>query len=109
MSPVRTKKVPVTLDDGTLIYVEVETLPGERQDVVGGKPFKFDDVSSALESIVKAVTKPIYAAMPTKASVKFGLEVEVKEGHLIAALVRSTGTANLEITLEWEQPKPEKS
>ena len=56
---------------------------------------------------MKAVAKPINAAKPTKASVTFGVEVEVQEGHLIAALARGTGTTSLEITLEWEKAEDE--
>jgi len=107
-TPSNTKKVPVRLEDGTQIYVEAEQIPGGRQDVDDGIP-SFEEVSSALESIVKSVAKPINAAMPTKASVEFGLEIEVKEGHLIAALVRSSGTANLKITLEWERQKKDET
>lgn len=107
-APSNTKKVPVLLEDGTQIYVEVEQISGGRQDV-GNRTLSFEDVSSALESIVKSVAKPINAAMPTKASVEFGLEIEVKEGHLIAALVRSSGTANLKITLEWERQKKDET
>lgn len=99
-----TQKVPVELEDGTVIYVEVEAPPG-RRDVSGGSAptFSFDQVAGSIEGIVKAVAKPINAAKPTKASVTFGVEVEVKQGHLIAALVKGTGTASLEITLEWEK------
>lgn len=103
-----TQKVPVVLEDGTSIYMEVEPIGGGRQDVAN-KALPFEEVSSALESIVKAVAKPITAAMPTKASVEFGLEVAVKEGHLIAAWVRSTGTANLKVTLEWERQQSDAS
>ena len=103
----KTEKVLVTLEDNTPIYVEVQQAGGGREDVAN-RSLPFEDVSSALEGIVKAVAKPINAAMPTKASVEFGLEIEVHNGHLIAALVRSTGTANLKITLEWEKEKEEK-
>lgn len=98
-----TEKVPVVLEDGTSIYMEVEPLGGSGREDVSSRALPFEEVSSALESIVKAVAKPITAAMPTKASVEFGLEIAVKEGHLIAAWVRSTGTANLKVTLEWER------
>ena len=74
--PPQAEKVPVQLDDGTQIYVEVEETPGTREDVAN-RNLSFEDVSSALESIVKSVAKPINAAMPTKASVEFGLQIEV--------------------------------
>jgi hypothetical protein len=40
---------------------------------------------------------------PTKASVKYGLEIGIEQGSLVAAIVRGTGKANLEISLEWER------
>ena len=101
----QTQTVPVELEDGSTIYVKVDA-PMGRRDVAGnsdGPPKSFERVSSSIEGIVNAIAKPINAAKPTKASVTFGVEVEVQQGHLIAALVRGTGTASLEITLEWEK------
>ncbi|MDV3351047.1 hypothetical protein D0962_15595 [Leptolyngbyaceae cyanobacterium CCMR0082] len=100
--------VPVELDDGSLIYVKVKPPQVTRgnSDKLGSKS-SFDRVTSSIEGIVKAVAKPINAAKPTKASVTFGVEVEVQEGHLIAALARGTGTTSLEITLEWEKAEDE--
>lgn len=40
---------------------------------------------------------------------KYGLAIGIEQGSLVAAIVRGTGTANLEITLEWEnKPKLDK-
>ena len=97
-----TERVPVELEDGNTIYVEV--VQTGRQDVAFDV-LKFENVSETLTSIVKSVAEPINKARPTKASVKFGLELGVEQGSLMAALVRGTGTANLEITLEWERDK----
>ena len=100
-----TQTVPVELEDGTLIYVKVAAPPG-RRDVSGGPGPKssFGKVTESIEGKVKAIAKPINAAKPTKASVTFGVEVEVQEGHLVAALAKGTATTSLEITLEWEKP-----
>lgn len=100
--------VPVELDDGSLMYVKVKPTQVTRgnSDKLGPKS-SFDKVTSSIEGIVKAIAKPINAAKPTKASVTFGVEVEVQEGHLIAALARGTGTTSLEITLEWEKDDDE--
>lgn len=108
--PIQT--VPVELDDGSIMYVKVES-SGSGQVTRGSKPGglgakqKFAAVSSSIESIVKAVAKPINAAKPSKASVTFGVEVEVQEGQLIAALAKGGATTSLEITLEWEKSKGE--
>ncbi|MEM9807733.1 MAG: CU044_2847 family protein [Cyanobacteria bacterium P01_D01_bin.56] len=98
--------VPVELDDGSIMYVKVEKSgPTTRSLTPAGLGPKqtFQAVSSSIENIVKAVAKPINAAKPSKASVTFGVEVEVQEGQLIAALAKGGATTSLEITLEWEK------
>ncbi|MBX2863876.1 MAG: hypothetical protein KTR27_09990 [Leptolyngbyaceae cyanobacterium MAG.088] len=98
-----TQTVPVELDDGSTIYVKVDGPPG-RRDVAGGglgETKTFERVTSSIENIVKAIAKPVNAAKPTKASVTFGLELEVQQGALIAALAKGTGKTSVEITLEW--------
>ncbi|MEM7796124.1 MAG: CU044_2847 family protein [Cyanobacteria bacterium P01_C01_bin.118] len=105
MTPTQT--VPVELDDGSMLYVKVESDGPVRRSVSGngglGPKQTFATVTSSIEGIVKAIAKPINAAKPTKASVTFGVEVEVQEGMLIAALAKGTGKTSLEITLEWEK------
>ncbi|NEQ55121.1 MAG: hypothetical protein F6K11_34210 [Leptolyngbya sp. SIO3F4] len=102
-----TQTVPVELEDGSVMYVKVETDGPVRRSVSGsgslGPKQTFGAVTSSIESIVRAIAKPINAAKPSKASVSFGVEVEVQEGVLIAALAKGTATTSLEITLEWEK------
>ena len=103
-----TQTVPVELDDGSIMYVKVESDGPVRRSVSGGSgglgpKQTFATVTSSIEGIVKAIAKPINAAKPTKASVTFGVEVEVQEGMLIAALAKGGATTSLEITLEWEK------
>jgi Trypsin-co-occurring domain 1 len=38
---------------------------------------------------------------PDKISVKVGIEVAVESGQLTALIVKGSGKANLEITMEW--------
>ena len=104
-----TQTVPVELEDGSTLYVKVDP-PMGRRDVSGGSTSEtksFERVAASIETIVKAVAKPINAAKPTKASVTFGVELELQEGLLIAALAKGTGKTSLEITLEWEKAEGE--
>ncbi|MGD1948906.1 MAG: CU044_2847 family protein [Leptolyngbyaceae cyanobacterium] len=104
-----TQTVPVELEDGSTLYVKVDS-PMGRRDVSGGglgQTKSFERVAASIETIVKAVAKPINAAKPTKASVTFGVELELQEGLLIAALAKGTGKTSLEITLEWEKAEGE--
>ncbi|MEA5479552.1 CU044_2847 family protein [Pseudanabaena galeata UHCC 0370] len=94
----RTQNIPVKLEGGRTIRVEV-TQTG-RVDVASGAS-EFKDVTDALEEIVQAIAEPINRANPTKATVKFGLEIAVESGKLIAVLGKGSAKANLEIALEW--------
>ena len=102
MTSERTEIIKASLDDGSIIQVQVSATGG-RQDVSGGKIPDLKDVGKAIEGIVEAVASPIHKAMPSKATVKFGVDIGVEPGQLTAMLVKGGGNATLEITLEWEQ------
>ena len=76
------KIIPLRLSDGETIKVEVTQ--------IGEQP-----VSSETRIFKKATVKP------DKFSVTFGLEIAVESGELTALIVKGTGKANLEITMEW--------
>ena len=101
MTSDRTETIQARLEDGTIVKVEVAATGG-RQDVAGGQIPDLKDVGKAIEGIVAAVATPIHKAMPSKATVKFGIDVAVEPGQLTALLVKGGGNATLEITLEWE-------
>lgn len=96
----RSDTVPVQLPNGAIVKVEVAQVG--REDV-GFEMKSFKGVTDAIEGIAEAVTDSFQKVAPNKASVKFGLEIEVEQGSLVAAIVKGTGKANLEITLEWER------
>lgn len=48
------------------------------------------------------IAEPLQKVKPKKASVKFGMEMALESGQLTALVVKGSGKANLEITLEWE-------
>lgn len=98
-----TELISVDLGDGLIAQVEV-TETGREQ--VGAGSLPFESVGNAIAKISQVIAAPIQAAKPTKATVKYGLAIGIEQGSLVAAIVRGTGTANLEITLEWEnKPK----
>lgn len=105
-SEARTEAIPVQLEDGSVIKVEVSRTG--REDVAFDiQPFKL--VTDALEGIVQAIALPIRRVKPQKASVKFGIELAVESGQLTAILVKGASKANLEITLEWSGSSSEHS
>ena len=64
-----------------------------------------DSAFAAIRALSKRLGDVLREVQPTKASVKYGLELEVRDGTLLATLVRGGGKTSLEVTLEWEQPK----
>lgn len=96
----RTDKVPVKLDDETIFQIEV-IAQGREDTALGLK--SFESIGRSIEGIVRSLYIPIQKVKPSKATVKFGLEIGIEQGTLVAAIVRGTGKSNLEITLEWRK------
>ncbi|EDX72481.1 MAG: CU044_2847 family protein [Coleofasciculus sp. D1-CHI-01] len=100
----RRDTVPVELPNGAIAKFEVTTTG--REDVSFDAK-QFQPVADAIEGVVQMVAAPLKKARPKKATVKFGMEMAIEAGQLTAVIVKGSGKANLEITLEWEaQPKP---
>ncbi len=95
----RSETVPVQLPNGTIIKVEVAQTG--REDV-GFDVKPFEPVAEAIEGVVQMIAVPIKKVGPNKATVKFGMELAIESGQLTAVIVKGSGKANLEITLEWE-------
>lgn len=91
--------VLVDLGDGVIAKAEVTDLGRES---VGAGTLSFEGVAKAITKISQFYASSIQEIRPTKATLKYGLAISVEQGSLMAALVRGTGTANLEVTLEWE-------
>jgi len=95
-----TEPMSVELANGRNIQIEVT--PTGRSDVALDRQ-AFADVTESLEGIVDALAGTIHKTLPTKASVKFGVGIGVESGKLTAMIVKGSGKANLEITLEWDR------
>ena len=100
----KTKIIPLKLSDGTVIKVEATQI-GEQPVSAETRIFKkattviksiADDIAGTLKEVNENVK-------PDKFSVTLGLEVGVESGELTALIVKGTGTANLEITMEWDK------
>ncbi|UJB70619.1 hypothetical protein HRE53_05955 [Acaryochloris sp. 'Moss Beach'] len=104
MASERTEVIKASLGNGSIVQIQISATGG-RQDVAGGKIPDLKDVGRAIEGIVDAVATPINKAMPSKATVKFGIDIAVEPGQLTALLVKGGGNATLEVTLEWEQKR----
>ncbi len=108
----RSESVPVQLPNGAVVKFEVTTTG--REDV-GFDSKQFQPIAEAIlvprgytnEGVVQMIAAPIQKARPKKATVKFGMELAIESGQLTAVIVKGSGKANLEITLEWEAQSKE--
>jgi hypothetical protein len=101
----RTDIVKAELANGTLLNIQATVLGGE-EDVAFTLP-PFTEVTDAIEGIAASVVTALQKVKPRKASVEFGLEVALEAGHLSALLLKGSGTANLKVTLEWDEASSE--
>jgi hypothetical protein len=95
----RSDTVPVQLPNGAIVKFEVAQTGREDVDF---DTKQFQPVAEAIEGVVQMIAAPIQKVKPKKATVKFGMELAIESGQLTAIVVKGSGKANLEITLEWE-------
>jgi Trypsin-co-occurring domain 1 len=91
--------VTVKLPNDSIVQIEVTT--SGREDV-SFTAKEFQPIADAIEGVIQMIAAPIQKVKPKKATVKFGMELAVESGSLTAVIVKGSGKANLEITLEWE-------
>ena len=103
--------VLMDLGDGLSLRVQVPPVSRTRGEVctrsggVNPGPLSPDHAFDAIKALSRRLGDLLKEVQPTKASVTYGLELEVRDGALLATLVRGGGKTSLEVTLEWEQPK----
>ncbi len=102
-----TEIVKVRLPDGT--ELNFETTPSGGEQKVGKLEDVLDSskIAKTIEGTVEILRGTFERIKPDKASVKFGLKVAVESGQLTAVVVKGSGEANLEVTLEWSGSHPE--
>lgn len=101
--------VEYTLDDGSTLLVEAETVTGGvvkvsrgGVDVVqAGK--KFTDALASIRGSLKALIAAMEAMKVEEAEVKFGLKAVGEAG--VFAVGKVGGEMNYEVTLKWKRPE----
>ena len=94
-----TERISLELEDGRVVQVEVEDTG--RSDVsIDRRTFR--EAMENLEGVIEALTSTVNKVRPTKASVKFGIDIGVEAGQLTAVILKGSSRANIEITMEWE-------
>ena len=103
--------VLMDLGDGLSLRVQVPPIRPKRGEVSTRStdappgPLSPDRAFDVIKALSRRLGDLLKEVQPTKASVTYGLELEVRDGALLATLVRGGGKTTLEVTLEWEQPK----
>jgi hypothetical protein len=99
-----TKIIPVELVDGTVIKVEATPI-GEQKVSFHSRPFQ--EFITSLKTMVSEIADPLreiqQAVKPDKMSITMGVDVSIESGQLTTLLVKGGGSANLEITIEWDK------
>lgn len=101
----RTRPVKVTLDNGTVIYVQARMVKGEED--IASLSASFEKVTQAIESIAHSLTTAWEKAKPSRASVEFGIEFAYEAGQVLAMFVEGSTAASMKVTLEWGKPVSE--
>ena len=96
----RYELVPARLPDGGTVSVRAVNLGGAT-DVSALDQLSLKDVAESIQQIAATIGGALQKASPKKASVTFGIEVAVQAGKLTSLLVQGSGTATLNVTLEW--------
>ena len=97
----------VDLGNNQTILVEARTDgdsdPEARVSVADKVPF--DGVAESIDAISSRIVGALERAKPDKATVEFGLDVGVEAGQLTSLLVKGSGKATINVTLEWSPSK----
>lgn len=101
----RSEIIPIELSDGTIVKIEATPL-GEQQ-VSSFRSLPFKEATAVIRAFARDVANSLQevsaTAQPDKISVKMGFEVAVESGQLTALIVKGSGKANLEISMEWSK------
>lgn len=105
MQNARTKPITIMLDNSTSIQFET-TIPRGEQDISDTKiVMEYEKFSASIEKIASQTIEPLKKLKAKKITLKMGLALGLESGGLTAMIVKGTGNANMEVTIEWENDK----
>ena len=105
MQNARTKPITIMLDNSTSIQFGT-TIPRGEQDISDTKiVMEYEKFSASIEKIASQTIEPLKKLKAKKITLKMGLALGLESGGLTAMIVKGTGNANMEVTIEWENDK----
>jgi len=96
----RDVRVPVDLGGGLTIAVEAVDLGGNEK-VADFSNAQLDRVAAQVQAVGRKIGAAIAGVGAKAGKVEFGVELAVESGELTALLVKGSGKATLNVTLEW--------
>jgi hypothetical protein len=94
--------VEAALPGGGVIRVRVAEETGGIGSVGLGEKLHLEDALAQIGEVASLVRRSLDPAMPTKATVEFGVSFSVQSGTLTSLVFESKGDASLTVSLEWE-------
>lgn len=105
MNNERIKAISAKLDDNTTIQIET-SLPKGEADISDEKlELEYKKFSLVAEKIASQTIEPLKKLKAKKVTLKMGLSIGIESGSLTAIIVKGTGNANMELSIEWENDK----
>lgn len=101
----QTKPVSVKLDENTTVQFETSVQRGEQNISDKKMHMEYEKFSLSVEKIASQTIEPLKKLQAKKVTLKMGLALGLESGGLTAMIVKGTGKANMEVTIEWENDK----
>ncbi|WP_155297178.1 CU044_2847 family protein [Spirosoma aerolatum] len=99
-----TQNIPLKLDNGTLIYVEVESQNIE-ENVGLVTDYKFSDITDKIEGIAKAIVGSFEKVRPQKATVEFGINISLEASGITTLIAKGNANSTIRVIFEWNNSK----
>jgi len=96
-------KIKVQLSNGAVVYVESASRVPEREVSGGMLEGRFADVMPAIKALCSDFSDLLSEIAPEKATIQFGLSLEVETSGLWAFIGKAGGSSTFQITLEWKK------
>ncbi|MEN8907481.1 MAG: CU044_2847 family protein [Clostridiales bacterium] len=94
------KKIPVKISDDQVVLLEVSN-ESEDTDVGIIDNLNLDPVLESIKLLSKKIGVIIKEVSPDRASIQFGIGINLGSTGLTACIIKGESKANLKISIEW--------
>lgn len=93
--------IPVDVD-GATILVEA-TVRGGDEEIAGAGIPSFGTAWKSVTKLVHEIAKSLNDVKPSHATIEFGCQFALENGHLTALVVSGSASGSIKVTLDWEK------